>query len=176
MPGGSTCSPATPARRARTPCTYAGRSATLRDAGLLPRYYRALEDEVAARATILRDRVLRQRRDLYFAFRLAQPPADWFTFGLLRGFGLPDRPLLLFTPEVWTRDLLALYRARGFNLVHAVALIPPSLRARDWSGVQLLVFGVSDGFWLAPEEPAGPGAGRRLPQDSLGRLLRRLAR
>src|SRR2546430_6233184 len=36
----------------------------LRDAGLLPRYYRALEDEVAARATGLRDRVLKQRRDL----------------------------------------------------------------------------------------------------------------
>ena len=155
---------------------YAARYPVLRDAGLLPRYYRALEDEVAARATTLRDRVLRQRRDLYFAFRLAQPPADWFTFGLLRGFGLPDRPLLLFTPELWTRDLLAFYRARGLNIVHAVALVPPSLRARDWTGVKRLVFGESDGFWLAPEEPAGPGAGRRLPQDSLGRLLRRLAR
>ncbi len=155
---------------------YAARYPALRDAGLLPRYYRALEDEVAARATTLRDRVLRQRRDLYFAFRLPQPPADWFTFGLLRGFGLPDRPLLLFTPELWTRDLLAFYRARGLNIVHAVALVPPSLRARDWTGVKRLVFGESDGFWLAPEEPAGPGAGRRLPQDSLGRLLRRLAR
>jgi len=155
---------------------YAARYAALRDAGLLPRYYRALEDEVAARATTLRDRVLKQRRDLYFAFRLAQPPADWFTFGLLRGFGLPDRPLLLFTPELWTRDLLAFYRARGLNIVHAVALAPPSLRARDWSGVKRLVFDESDGFWLAPEEPAGAGAGRRLPQDSLGRLLRRLAR
>src|SRR5207247_499569 len=71
---------------------YAARYPALRDAGLLPRYYRALEDEVAARATTLRDRVLRQRGDLYFAFRLAQPPADWFTFGLLRGFGLPGRP------------------------------------------------------------------------------------
>jgi len=155
---------------------YAARYPALRDAGLLPRYYRALEDEVAARATVLRDRVLKQRRDLYFAFRLAQPPADWFTLGLLRGFGLPDRPLLLFTPEVWTRDLLALYRARGFNLVHAVALVPPSLRARNWSGVKRLVFDESDGFWLAPEEPAGPAAGRRLAQDSLGRLLRRLVR
>ena len=155
---------------------YAARYPALRDAGLLPRYYRALEDEVAARATVLRDRVLKQRRDLYFAFRLAQPPADWFTLGLLRGFGLPDRPLLLFTPEVWTRDLLALYRARGLNMVHAIALVPPSLRARDWSGVKRLAFYESDGFWLAAEEPAGPGAGRRLPPDSLGRLLRRLVR
>src|SRR5207302_1946918 len=155
---------------------FGARYPALRDAGLLPRYYRSLEDEVAARATVLRDRVLKQRRDLYFAFRLAQPPADWFTLGLLRGFGLPDRPLLLFTPELWTRDLLALQRARGLNLVHAVALAPPSLRAHDWSGVRRLVFDESDGFWLTPEEPGGPGAGRRLPQDSLGRLLRRLAR
>ncbi len=155
---------------------FAARYPALRDAGLLPRYYRTLEDEVAARATVLRDRVLKQRRDLYFAFRLAQPPADWFTLGLLRGFGLPDRPLLLFTPEPWTRDLLALQRARGLNIVHAIALVPPSLRARDFSGVRRLVFDESDGFWLTPEEPGGPGAGRRLPQDSLGRLLRRLAR
>src|SRR2546425_427791 len=70
---------------------YAARYPSLRDAGLLPRYYRALEDEVAARATVLRDRVLKQRRDLYFAFRLAQTPPDWFTLGLLRGFGLPRR-------------------------------------------------------------------------------------
>jgi len=155
---------------------YTARYPALRDAGLLPLYYRALEDEVAARAAVLRDRVLKQRRDLYFAFRLAQPPADWFALGLLRGFGLPDRPILLLTPEVRTREVLALYRARGLNLAHAVALAPSSLRARDGAGVRRLVFTESDGFWLAPEEPPGPGAGARLPGDSLGRLLRRLVR
>src|SRR5207302_10211800 len=57
------------------------RYAALRDAGLLARHYRALEDEVAARAAALRDRILKQRRDVYFAFRLPQPPADWFKIG-----------------------------------------------------------------------------------------------
>jgi len=155
---------------------YTARYPALRDAGLLPRYYRALEDEVAARATVVRDRVLKQRRDLYFAFRLAQPPADWFTLGLLRGFGMPDRPLLLFTSEVRTRDVLALHRARGLNVAHAVALVPPALRSRDWSGVRQVVFAESDGFWVAPEEPTGTTGGKRLPSDSLGRLLRRLQR
>ena len=155
---------------------YPARYPALRDAGLLPLYYRALEDEVAARAAVLRDRVLKQRRDLYFAFQLEQPPADWFMLGLLRGFGIPDRPTLLLTPEVRTRELLALYRARGLNLVHAVALVPASLRTRDGSGVKRLVFGDNDGFWLAPEDMAGPGAGSRLAADSLGRLLRRLVR
>jgi hypothetical protein len=153
---------------------YAARYPALRDAGLLARYYRALEDEVAARAAVLRDRVLKQRRDLYFAFQLEQPPADWFTVGLLRGFGLPDRPTLLFTPELQARELLAVYRARGINLAHAGALSPAALRARDWSGLRRLVFVESDGFWLSPEEPAGPGS--RLSADSLGRLLRRLVR
>ena len=156
--------------------TYSARYAALRDAGLLPRYYRALEDEVAARAAVLRDRVLKQRRDLYFAFRLAQPPADWFTLGLLRGFELPDRPILLFTPEVRARELVALYRADGLNLAHAVALAPSSLRSRDGTSVKQLVFTESDGFWVPAEEPAGAGAGWRLPYDSLGRLLRRMAR
>ena len=157
---------------------YSARYPTLRDAGLLARYYRALEDEVAARATVLRDRVLKQRRDLYFAFQLAQAPADWFTLGLLRGFGLPDRPTLLFTPELRGRDLLALYRARGLNLAHAAALAPAALRARDWSIVRRLVFVESDGFWLSPEDALGPAPapGARLSADSLGRLLRRLVR
>jgi len=155
---------------------YAARYPALRDAGLLPRYYRALEDEIAARAAVLRDRVLKQRRDLYFAFRLAQPPTDWFTLGLLRGFGLPDRPILLFTPEIRAREFLALYHADGLNLAHAVALAPASLRSRDGTSVKQLVFTESDGFWLATEEPAGAGPGWRLPADTLGRLLRRLAR
>jgi hypothetical protein len=155
---------------------YPARYTALRDAGLLPRYYRALEDEVAARATVLRDRVLKQRRDLYFAFRLAQPPADWFTLGLLRGFELPDRPILLFTPEVRARELVALYHADGLNLVHAVALAPSSLRSRDATSVKQLMFTESDGFWVPAEEPAGAGAWWRLPHDSLGRLLRRITR
>ena len=155
---------------------YPARYPALREAGLLPRYYRALEDEVAARAAVLRDRVLKQRRDLYFAFRLAQPPADWFTLGLLRGFGLPDRPILLFTSEARTREILALYHADGLNLAHAVTLAPPSLRARDGTSIKHLVFTESDGFWVSTEEPVGAGPGWRLPPDSLGRLLRRLAR
>ena len=150
------------------------RYAALRDAGLLSRYYRALEDEVAARAAALRDRILKERRDVYFAFRLPQPPADWFTLGLMRGFGLPDRPLLVFTPELRTRQLLSLYRAGGLNLAHAMALPPASLAARDWTSLRRLVFEENDGFWLAADE--APALGKRVSLDSLGRLLRRLAR
>jgi len=150
------------------------RYAALRDAGLLSRYYRALEGEVAGRAAALRDRILKQRRDVYFAFRLPQAPADWFALGLLRGFALPDRPLLLFTPELRTRQLLALYRSGGLNLAHAVAVPPAALAARDWTSLKRLVFEENDGFWLAPDE--APGLGKRVSLDSLGRLLRRLAR
>jgi hypothetical protein len=157
---------------------YAARYPAMRNTGLLARYQRALEDEVAERAAALRDRVLRQRRDLYFAFRLATLPADWFTLGLLRGFALSDRPILILTPELRTRAALAAYRARDVNLVHAVALVPASLRARDWSGLRRLLFEENDGFWLAADEArAGGGtATARLPLDSLTRLVRRLGR
>ncbi len=153
----------------------------LRDAGLLPAYYRALEDEMAAHAAVLRDRVLKQRSDLYFAFRLRTLPADWFTLGLLRGFALPDRPILVFTPEVRTREALARYRARGLNLVHAVVLVPPALRARDWSGLKRIIFEDNDGFWLAAEDGRAGGRGWGpegwgVPIDTLTRLIRRLAR
>jgi len=150
----------------------AARYPALRDAGLLPLYYRALTDELAERVAAVRDRVLKQRRDLYFAFRLPQLPSDWFTLGLLRGFALPDRPILIFSPEMKTRQALAAYRGRDLNLVHAVALPPASLRGRDLPALRRLLFDESDGFWLAPEE--GPGV--RLPGDSVGRLLRRLVR
>ncbi|HEU5260405.1 MAG TPA: hypothetical protein VFU41_03160 [Gemmatimonadales bacterium] len=158
---------------------YPERYPTLRETGLLSLYYRALEDLVAERAAMLRDRALRQRRDLYFAFRLPQAPADWFTLGILRGFGLPDRPLLLLTPEVRMRHLLTGLRARGLNTVHAVELTPAFLRSRDLVGLKRMVFEENDGFWV-PGEESGPGTPRpttaRLPGDSLARLARRLAR
>jgi len=78
---------------------------------------------------------------------------------------------------------LAAYRGRDLNLVHAVALVPASLRARDLPGLRRLIFEESDGFWLALEAGRGGGAGgagsadaARLPGDSMARLLRRLVR
>jgi hypothetical protein len=155
---------------------YAARYPALRDAGLLGGYYRALEDEVAARAAVLRDRALKERRDLYFALRLPQPSADWFTLGLLRGFALPDRPLLVLTPEARSQEALAAWRARGLNVAHAVELAPAFLRAGE-GRLRRLAFGENDGFWLEAPEAAtaaahgGPGA-----PDSLARAIRRLAR
>src|SRR5881396_2772725 len=151
----------------------------LREAGLLSLYYRTLQDQVAERAGALRDHVLRQRRDLYFAFRFPQLPADWFTFGMLRGFALSDRPLLLFTPEARTREALALYRASGLNAVHAVELSPALLRSRDWAGLHRVVFEENDGFWLPGEavgaagRGGGPNTGRPASapaSDTLARL------
>lgn len=152
---------------------------TLREAGLLPLYYGALEDLVAERARALRDRALRESRGLYFAFRLQQAPGDWFTLGLARGFSLPDRPLLLFTPEIETRALLAAYRARGLNAVHAVELPLALIRPTSLAGLKRVAFGENDGFWLSTSEggPARPRtAAGRWRSDSTAPLLRRLGR
>jgi hypothetical protein len=151
----------------------------LREAGLLGAYFGALEDLVAERARGLRDRALRESGSLYFAFRLQQAPADWFTLGLSRGFSLPDRPLLLFTPEVRTRELLAAYRARGVNAVHAVELPLTLVRSTSLAGLKRIAFGENDGFWLSSNEGASVrsrSSKGRSRSDSLAMLLRRLAR
>jgi hypothetical protein len=157
----------------------AARYRTLREAGLLPLYFGALEELMAQRARALRDRALKESPNLYFAFRLQHAPGDWFTLGLFRGFSLPDRPLLLFTPELETRDLLAAYRARGLNAVHATELPLTLVRPGTLAGLKHVVFGENDGFWLSSGEgtPARlrSDAGR-LTNDSLAPLLRRLAR
>ena len=152
----------------------AARYRTLLEAGLLLSYYQALEDLVAERARGLRDRILKERPGLYFAVRLREAPGDWFSLGLMRGFSLPDRPLLLFTPEARTRRLFAAYRARGLNAVHAVELPPALVRVRNLPGLKALVFGQNDGFWLAAGEGRGPPI--RGASDSVAQALRRLAR
>jgi len=152
---------------------------TLREAGLLAQYFRALEDLVAERARGLRDRALKENGALYFAFRLQQAPADWFTLGLCRGFSLADRPLLLFTPEVETHELLTVYQARGLSAVHAVELPLTLVRPASLARLKRVAFGENDGFWLSSSEGASVrarSAKGRSRSDSLALLLRRLGR
>jgi hypothetical protein len=152
---------------------------TLREAGLLPAYFGGLEDLVAERAQALRERALRESSGLYFAFRLTQAPADWFTLGLCRGFSLADRPLLFFTPEMETRELLAAFRARGLNAVHAVEIPLALVRPATLAGLKRAAFSENDGFWLSTGEGASQRArngGGRWRNDSVAVLLRRLGR
>jgi len=152
---------------------------TLREAGLLAQYFGALEDLVAERARGLRDRALKENGALYFAFRLQQAPADWFTLGLCRGFSLADRPLLLFTPEVETHELLTVYQARGLSAVHAVELPLTLVRPASLARLKRVAFGENDGFWLSSSEGASVrarSAKGRSRSDSLALLLRRLGR
>jgi hypothetical protein len=151
---------------------------TLREAGLLALYFGALEDLVADRARTLRDRALRESGGLYFAFRLSQAPGDWFTLGLCRGFALADRPLLFFTPEVETRELLAAYRARRLNAVHAVELPLALVRQSTLSGLKRVAFGENEGFWFSMDEggSARTRSTGRWPSDSVALLLRRIGR
>lgn len=168
-----------PNRQALDSLPRPARYQTLRDQGLLGPYYQALEDAVADRARVLRERALHEHPGLYFAVRLHAPPSDWFTLGVLRGLSLPDRPLLLFTPEVETRSLLAAYRTRGLNMVHAVELHPDLLRPRNLPVLKRVVFGGNDGFWLtagASPAPHHPGVPPAAATDSVATVLRHLSR
>src|SRR5581483_9140880 len=134
---------------------FPDRLRALREAGLLGRYYRELGELVTQRATAMRDRTLKERPALYFAFRFPSAPGDWLTLALVRGFSSPERPILLFTPELLTRDLMAGYRLQGINAVHAMELSAANIRSVGTSpGNRTLTlkhaaFTENDGFWVA---------------------------
>ena len=147
------------------PASGGARYEALLESGLLGRYEAALEALVAQRAQALRAEVRRVNPDLRFAFRSAQVPSDWFSLGLLRGLSAPDSPVLLWTREPRVRDLLAQYRARGIYALSAMGLTPERAATIDWPRLRRVAFVEHDGFWLSG-----------VRADSLGRLIRRLAR
>jgi len=147
----------------------AARYDTLLERGLVGRYYDGLERLVAQRAAAIRADVRRLNPDARFAFHAAQAPTDWFSLGLLRGFASPDAPVFLWTRERPIREVLARYRDRGIVALSALGLAPERVAAGDWPRLRRLAFVEHDGFWL-------PFPLTLSPSDSLGRLIRRLAR
>lgn len=147
------------------PASGGARYETLLESGLLGRYESALEGLVAQRAQALRAEVRRVNPELRFAFRSARVPSDWFSLGLLRGLSAADSPVLLWTREPRVRDQLTQYRARGIYALSAMGLTPERTATGDWPRLRRVAFVEHDGFWLS---------GARA--DSLGRLIRRLAR
>jgi hypothetical protein len=140
---------------------------TLLERGLLDRYYEALEAAVAERAVALRAELRRLHPDVRFAFRAARPPADWFSIGLLRGLATRESPALLWTVEqhIPARELQARYRQRGIAVLPVMRLDPPRIALTEWTRLKPVVFNEYYGFWL-----------ERAPSDSVGRLIRRLAK
>lgn len=151
----------------------AARYDALLERGLLDRYYAALARLVSERAAAVHAELRRANPELQFAFRAEQPPADWFSLGLLRGFSAADAPVLLWTRERRVRDVLARYRERGIFVLSAVALAPDRLAPNEWPRLRRLAFVEHDGFWL-PLSSAQAALARS--PDSLGRLIRRLAK
>jgi hypothetical protein len=133
---------------------------TLLERGFLGRYFEILEGAVAERAVTLRAELRRLHPDLRFAFRATQAPADWFTLGLLRGLSTRDAPVLL-----WTRERTPRYDAQGIVALSAIMIDPEHVSASELGRLRTLVFAEHDGFWL-----------RRAAPDSVGRLIRRLAK
>src|SRR6267143_915695 len=152
---------------------------SLLESGLLGSYYAALEEAVAERSAALRAELRRIRRDLGFAFVSRRPPLDWYALGLLRGFSAPETPVLLWTPEGRTRDLLVGARSRGIVAVHAVGVAPGNIPAGAWPRLSRVVFGENDGCWIGSLQTllsAPRTAEGRLSPDSLARAIRRLTR
>jgi hypothetical protein len=140
---------------------------TLLERGSLARYFQGLEDEVAARAGVLRGELRRLHPDLRIAFHASDIPADWFSLGLLRGFSSPDAPVLLWGATGEGGGLMRRYRARGIFALSALGLEPDRATFATAELPRLHVAAFSDhaGFWL-------DGAAT----DSLGRVIRRFVK
>ena len=140
---------------------------TLLERGWLARYFSALEAGVAERAVALRTELRRLHPDLRFAFHASEPPADWFSLGLLRGLSARESPVLLWLREPRVSDLMRIYREREIYGLAAVrieadrATFAPAEAAR----LRSRVFSEGAGFWLDGTVT-----------DSLGRVIRRFVR
>jgi len=140
---------------------------TLLERGWLARYFSALEAGVAERAMTLRTDLRRLHPDLRFAFHASEPPADWFSLGLLRGLSARESPVLLWLREPRVSDLMRIYREREIYGLAAVrieadrATFAPAEAAR----LRSRVFSEGAGFWLDGTVT-----------DSLGRVIRRFVR
>jgi len=140
---------------------------TLLERGWLARYFSALEAGVAERAMALRTDLRRLHPDLRFAFHASEPPADWFSLGLLRGLSARESPVLLWLREPRVSDLMRIYREREIYGLAAVrieadrATFAPAEAAR----LRSRVFSEGAGFWLDGTVT-----------DSLGRVIRRFVR
>jgi len=140
---------------------------SLLERGWLARYFSALEAGVAERAVALRTELRRLHPDLRFAFHASEPPADWFSLGLLRGLSARESPVLLWLREPRVSDLVRIYRQREIYGLAAVrieadrATFAPAEAAR----LRSRVFSEGAGFWLDGTVT-----------DSLGRVIRRFVR
>lgn len=139
----------------------------LLDQGLVDDLFEALEQVTAARATALRNTMLRIRPGLLLAVRAGSPPQDWFGRGLLRGWSSKSAPVILLTREPSSRQTEARYLARGIEVLSAFELVPREVTAVQLAPLRRLAFRENAGFWVEARR-AGSGS------DSAWRLVRRL--
>lgn len=148
----------------------AARYDSLLESGRLGAYFAALENATAARAAALRTEARRFSRQLGFTLRDPNPPLNWFTIGLLRGFSDSAATPLLFTNDPQAARLLARLRARG-SALPVLRLDPALMAPQDWTRLGSVVFDDASGFWLDAPHTRWPAAA-----DSLARLVRQLTR
>jgi hypothetical protein len=149
----------------------AARYDSLVESGRLAAFYAGLERAVAQRAAGLRTEARRFSRQLGFAVHAADPPADWFSVGLLRGLADSLALPLVFTNDARTGVPLARLRAPTTVGIPVIRLDPAAVNPRAWTRLGGVVFQDNAGFWLdvgGGEWPASP--------DSLARLVRQLTR
>ena len=118
----------------------------LKEIGLLQLYYRILEETIAEYAEKTRNELLEINPELLFAFYQLNLPSNWFSRGIMKGFGSPRRPVILFSFETAAKANLERLRKDEIYLLHATALLLGM--TEDYSGVIENSVENNYGYWL----------------------------
>jgi len=116
--------------------------------GLAPFAWRALEGAVADLARGVREEARALAPDLELALYVPSLQTSWFYRGLMRGWGTPERPVLVLSYDAApapVRDALA---REGIHVRTLGGVLGVRLTARDLETALHTAGAGSDGFWL----------------------------
>ena len=110
--------------------------------------YQVLEDEVARRASALRDEARAISPDFEFALYIPFARTAWFYRGLMRGWGTPEKPLLVLTYDTVTHRLRTSLQKEGIHVHLLGGLLGVLFEPLDFENALVNSGLRSDGYWL----------------------------
>ncbi|MBM3265682.1 MAG: hypothetical protein FJY97_19985, partial [candidate division Zixibacteria bacterium] len=120
----------------------------LKSRGLLQSYFTLLSDEVACICREIRDDVWQVNPDLLFASYIFTTPCNWFDLGVYRGFGAPERPLILMTFNVRSGRMMEHLRRRELYAYHTSVALLGMIREEEYGGVFANARKFGHGYWM----------------------------
>ncbi|RME01417.1 MAG: hypothetical protein D6814_01590 [Calditrichaeota bacterium] len=145
--------------------------------GLLPLYYKTLEDEAERFGRTLRRIVNRVSPNLILGVFTPYLPDNWYLVGVMRGLSRPQSPVILFTHEAVVQPYLQWLRQEDIFALHVLAIYPWRFDVPELESLVRSAARFHHGFclysWEALMNPAGvPMKQGPISLASLAEILR----